>query len=121
MIGLIGGNHFYPFKDGTSDTMLASLLGSTYLGCSAIIRLTFDLGEDGEVDYDIGTHHGTGGGATPGATFNNLEKMLDRFDVDLVLSGHDHKKGCIPSHPRMRPVTMPDGSPSWADSRHVLR
>lgn len=109
MIGLIGGNHFYPLKEGTSDSLLASLLQTNYLGCSAIIRLTFDLGIHGEVDYDIGCHHGTGGGATPGATFNNLEKMLDRFDVDLVLSGHDHKKGCIPSHPRMRPVTLPKG------------
>jgi hypothetical protein len=109
-LGLIGGNHYYPLKGGSSDTLLASLLGTTYLGCSSIIRLTFDLGKDGTIDYDIGCHHGTGGGSTPGATFNNLEKMLARFEVDLVLSGHDHKKGCIPSSPRMRPVTMPDGS-----------
>jgi len=51
---------------------------------------------------DIFAHHGKGGGVLSGSTFNTLEKMAVGADADIYLMGHDHKKGCIPSTPRLR-------------------
>lgn len=105
LIGLLGGNHFVSFKDGSnSDNHLCTALDAKFLGVCSFIRLTIDCGNNHVATLDIFAHHGKGGGQTPGATFNTLEKMLAGADADIYLMGHDHRKGCIPSTPRIRIV-----------------
>lgn len=107
-IGMIGGNHYYDFGDGTTtDHALAAALNTKFLGVCAFIRLSLEFKglRRRMVAMDIFAHHGKGGGGLPGSTFNTLEKMTTTAVADLYLMGHDHKKGCIPSTPRLELVT----------------
>ena len=103
-IGMLGGNHYFDFGDGdTTDHILAAALGTKFLGVCSFIRLSFDFEGLGSrtMSLDIFAHHGKGGGTLPGSTFNTLEKMATTAVADFYLMGHDHKKGCIPSTPRL--------------------
>lgn len=113
LLGLMGGNHYVSFSDGTnSDNMLCGLMGAKFLGVCSFVRLVFDFEERSKsVSIDIFAHHGKGGGQTPGATFNTIEKMMAGADADIYLMGHDHRKGCIPSTPRLRLVSN-SGAPT---------
>ena len=114
LIGLLGGNHFFDFGDGTTtDHVLADRLGTRYLGVCSFIRLhlRFRGTRRKSATLDIFAHHGKGGGTLPGSTFNTIEKMQNTADADLYLMGHDHKKGAIPSHPRLRLVGGSRGAP----------
>jgi hypothetical protein len=106
IIGMLGGNHFFAFNSGmNSDTVLCQNLDARFLGVCSFIRLSIQTqtkGRGRSACFDIFAHHGAGGGSTPGATFNTIEKMQQTADADLYLMGHDHKKGCIPSFPRLR-------------------
>lgn len=104
MIGLLGGNHYFDFGDGsTTDHVLAKALGTRFLGVSSFIRLRVRRATDRtRMNFDIFAHHGRGGGRLPGSTFNSLEQMTSIAEADLYLMGHDHKKGCISSSPRLR-------------------
>lgn len=105
IIGMLGGNHFFAFNSGmNSDTVLCQNLGARFLGVCSFIRLSIETPatRSRNVSFDIFAHHGAGGGSTPGATFNTIERMQQTADADLYLMGHDHKKGCIPSFPRLR-------------------
>jgi len=109
-IGIIGGNHFFATENGeTTDHMLASLLRTKFLGVASLIRVNVNCGRYGNTHFDIFAHHGAGGGSTPGATFNTIEKMAAAADADFYFMGHDHKKGCIPSSPRMKLVQTAKG------------
>lgn len=113
LIGLLGGNHYYPLDRGqTTDHMLAEHLGTKFLGVSSLIRLRLSFEGDRytRLSFDIFAHHGKGGGTLPGSTFNTLEKMTAIAEADLYLMGHDHKKGCIPSSPRLQLATTRTGS-----------
>lgn len=109
VIGMLGGNHFFNLRqDETTDHVLAHALGAKFLGVSALIRLRITAGGDPvALNFDIFAHHGKGGGTLPGSTFNTLEKMTAIAEADLYLMGHDHKKGCIPSSPRIRLTDSP--------------
>lgn len=113
LIGLLGGNHYFQFEDGdTTDHVLAAALGTKFLGVCSFIRLslTFRGRPNTRANLDIFAHHGKGGGQLPGSTFNTIEKMLNTADADFYLMGHDHKKGCVPSSPRLKLVsTGPSG------------
>jgi hypothetical protein len=105
LIGMLGGNHYFQFEDGdTTDHVLAAALGTKFLGVCSFIRLSLRLKgrPSAFLALDIFAHHGKGGGTTPGATFNTIEKMLNGADADFYLMGHDHRKGCVPSSPRLR-------------------
>lgn len=104
LIGMLGGNHYFDFGNGdTTDHVLAAALGTKFLGVCSFIRLSLRFGaRNTRTSYDIFAHHGKGGGTLPGSTFNTLEKMTTTAEADLFLMGHDHKKGCIPSTPRLR-------------------
>jgi hypothetical protein len=109
LIGMLGGNHFFSFNSGmSSDTILCQNLETRFLGVCSFIRLSIQTHKSKDRSrggcFDIFAHHGAGGGSTPGATFNTIEKMQQTADADLYLMGHDHKKGCIPSFPRLRLV-----------------
>jgi len=113
MIGMLGGNHYFDFGDGTTtDILLAKALDTRFLGVSSFIRLHIDMESDkSTLNFDILAHHGKGGGQLPGSTFNTLEKMTTIAEADLYLMGHDHKKGCISSSPRLRLVDLKGGGP----------
>lgn len=109
LIGMLGGNHYFDFGNGdTTDHVLAAALHTKFLGVCSFIRLSLRLrGPSGYVrksnhSLDIFAHHGKGGGQLPGSTFNTIEKMQHAADADFYLMGHDHKKGCIPSTPRLQ-------------------
>jgi len=106
LIGLIGGNHYFDFGDGnTTDHLLAAALQTKFLGVCSLIRLSLKFkGTTKGISLDIFAHHGKGGGSTPGAQFNTIEKMLNAADADIYLMGHTHGKGCIPSSPRIKLV-----------------
>ena len=107
LIGLLGGNHYFDFGNGdTTDHVLAASLGTKFLGVCSFIRLSLKFKGRGDkgLCLDIFAHHGKGGGTTPGAQFNTIEKMLSGADADIYLMGHTHGKGCIPSSPRIKLV-----------------
>lgn len=106
LIGLLGGNHYLDFGDGnTTDHLIAAGLGAKFLGVSSLIRLTLQVkGANQSAAVDIFAHHGRGGGSTPGASFNTVEKMSQTAEADIFLMGHTHAKGCMPSSPRLRLV-----------------
>lgn len=104
-LGLIGGNHYFAFENGdTTDHVLAAALGTKFLGVCSFIRLSLRFKNRPGVkqSLDIFAHHGKGGGSLPGSTFNSIEKMLNTADADFYFMGHDHKKGAIPSTPRLK-------------------
>lgn len=103
LIGLIGGNHFPVFADGTTgDQLLAERLGTTYLGSCCAIRLAFGRpGSTSTVACDIFAHHGKGGGVTAGGKFNAVEKLQNVCDADIFLMGDNHARGCFPAGDRL--------------------
>jgi hypothetical protein len=109
LIGLLGGNHYYEFGEGsTTDHVLADALGTRFLGVSSLIRIAVKRPTGNTVvNFDIFAHHGKGGGSTAGGTFNTIEKMAATAEADLYLMGHDHKKGCVPGHTRIRLTSSP--------------
>lgn len=109
LIGLLGGNHYFQYSNGdTTDHILASLLGTKFLGVCSFIRLSLRMGKKGtKLSYDILAHHGAGGGKLAGSAFNKVEDMQRVAEADLFLMGHNHAKGCIPGAPRL---TMVPGS-----------
>jgi hypothetical protein len=105
MIGMLGGNHYFQFNDGdTTDHILAAALNTKFLGVCSFIRLSirFKGKPDKRQSLDIFAHHGKGGGGSVGGTFNTIEKMTTTAVADFYLMGHDHKRGCIPSTPRLQ-------------------
>jgi hypothetical protein len=106
-LGLLGGNHYFSFENGdTTDHVLAGMLNTKFLGVCSFIRLSVRFpGRNCRASLDIFAHHGKGGGSTPGSTFNTIEKMLGTADADFYLMGHDHKKGAVPSSPRLKLVS----------------
>lgn len=113
LIGMLGGNHYFQFDDGdTTDHVLAASLGTKFLGVCSFIRLSlsFKGRPNTKASIDIFAHHGKGGGSLPGSTFNTIEKMLNTADADFYFMGHDHKKGCVPSSPRLKLVSTGPGS-----------
>lgn len=91
-LGLLHGHHFYEFRDGsTTDTRLCNLLGTTFLGSCAFVRLAFKEGKHA-VSCTIWAHHGAGSGMKASAPLNRLENIVHYFDADVFLMGHMSKK-----------------------------
>jgi len=102
LIGLIGGNHFWPFPDGTdSDMRLANKLSCRYLGVCSFIRLS--MANCGRTHcVDIYAHHGLGGARLPGGSINRVQQAAEWADADILAMGHDHKRGVFPANPTLR-------------------
>ncbi len=98
LIGLIEGNHYSAFEDGTTSTQrMCAILGCKYLGVSSFIRLVFDkcnsqMERHTSMKLDIWAHHGASGGRSLGASINKVEQMIKTANADIYLMGHDHKK-----------------------------
>jgi hypothetical protein len=102
LIGMLGGNHYFAFQDGTSsDQRLCRALDCKYLGCSSFVRLVF-AGHGGMVmSLDIWAHHGVGGGRLLGTSINRVDQMREHAEADVYAMGHDHKRGVVPATPRL--------------------
>jgi len=79
LLGLLEGNHYSVFEDGTTTTQyLCQLLECKYLGVSAFIRLRFCYkpSDTSTMSLDIWAHHGSGasGGRTVGGSKMPLRK-----------------------------------------------
>ena len=118
LVGLMGGNHFPVFGDGTTgDQKLAEALGTKYLGACCAVRLTMDCCGR-RTNVDVFAHHGKGGGVTAGGRLNAVEKLERVCDADIFLMGDNHARGCIPTGERLRLVSGPTGlivraKPTW--------
>jgi len=90
-LGMLSGHHYWEFQDGdTTDTWLARKLEAPYLGDSAFIRCIFQ-GQKSRAHFTIFCHHGVGSGLTLAAPLNRLERVVEYFDADIYLIGHQHK------------------------------
>lgn len=101
LILLLGGNHYWPFPDGTdSDQRLAHHLCCKYGGVCSFVRLSFVIGTICQT-RDLFLYHGKGGGRLPGGTINTLNQAAEHAVADIYASGHDHKRGVWPMNPRL--------------------
>lgn len=123
VIGLIGGNHFIEFADGTtSDMRLAEKLGTSYLGSCCAIRLCFKQGShNAGVVCDIFAHHGRGGGVTAGGRYNAVEKLANVCEADIFLMGDNHARGCFPMGDRLYLTTNGRGAHIRSKTRWLGR
>jgi len=103
LVGLLGGNHFMQFANGsTGDMLLAEMLETQYLGVCSAIRITFTFGnKSSRACVDIFAHHGRGAGQTAGGKFNAVERLLNVCDCDIALMGDNHARGCFPAGSRL--------------------
>ena len=93
LLGLIEGNHFGQLSTGqTTDSYLCERFKVPWLGVSCMYRLNLEAPGRNYATTTIAIHHGSGGGATSGASVNRVEKMLPEMEADIYLQGHDHKK-----------------------------
>lgn len=92
-LGLIEGNHYYQFRNGTTSTQyLAQLLHCNYLGAMALMRLNITI-QTVCFTYDICAFHGRGAATLFGGSINRVLRMTDCANADLYLQGHDHHLG----------------------------
>lgn len=104
LVGLVNGNHYYQFENGTTgDYMLADELGCKFLGVAAFIRVVFCLpGKHGSTtSIDVFAHHGAGTGQKPHTSLGAVARMAEWADADIILQGHDHKRGALPLNPTL--------------------
>ena len=92
LIGLMEGNHYAEFQDGTTSTQkMCSLLACKYLGVSSFIRLVVEY-RTKSASIDIWAHHGKGASRLIGGSLNRVQQMGESAEADIYLMGHDHKK-----------------------------
>lgn len=102
LIGLVNGNHFYQFEDGTTgDHLLANKLGTKFLGVACFVRIVFKWPGNTmrATALDLFCHHGAGSGQKPHTSLGAVARMAEWADADIVLQGHDHKRGALPLNP----------------------
>jgi hypothetical protein len=94
LLGMIEGNHYYPFSDGTTSTQyLCQLMRCKYLGVASIVRITFKyLNGNKCSSVDIFAYHGKGAARLVGGSLNTVQQMSECAEANIYLMGHDHKK-----------------------------
>jgi len=93
LIGLIEGNHYAKFSDGSTSTQrMCQYLGCKYLGVSCAIRLILKKDIHHSASIDIYAHHGLGASRLIGGSLNKVQQMDNNIWCDIYLQGHDHKK-----------------------------
>jgi hypothetical protein len=93
LIGMIEGNHYYQYADGSTSTQrMAQRLKGQYFGVEAHGRIYFNV-RSIRKSLRVYAHHGAGSGATRGGSLNRLAQMERGFAADVYLMGHDHQLG----------------------------
>lgn len=98
ILGMHTGNHedVIARKCGTHPMKrLCSELGVPYMGYSSLFSLTLDDrgGSNRHAKIVFRVHHGWGGGSrTRGGSITKYEKDMGKWDADIYMYGHDHKK-----------------------------
>jgi len=93
LIGLVEGNHYYDFIDGTTSTQrMCAMLDCKYLGVSSFVRLRVPESGNRSNTVDIWAHHGLGASRLVGGSLNRVQQMAEAAEADIYLMGHDHKK-----------------------------
>lgn len=94
VVGLLEGNHFYEFADGTTSTQyLCQLLGCKFLSWVSLVRLVYEYTKGNKTSaIDIFACHGKGASRLVGGSLNTVQQMQEIADADIYLMGHDHKK-----------------------------
>lgn len=90
ILGTTRGNHYWEYQDGVNtEQHLAQCLGVKYLGALGLIRLKTKAGS--AVVY---VHHSAGGGGaqTVGGDAASIARQEARFDADIYLAGHTHRR-----------------------------
>ena len=101
LLGLINGNHYFEFPDGTnSDQRLCRELDCKYLGVCSFIRLRFYISGTHKT-LDVFAHHGMGAARLVGGSINRVLQMFEGCEADITVMGHDHKRIAAPATPRM--------------------
>ncbi len=99
IIGIILGNHYWEFCDGTnSEQYLSRLLDVPYLGPLGVVRLEFRTPSNHQRVRHMMTlyaHHsgGSNGGRTTGGDMAALERQEASFDADIYCLSHTHRRG----------------------------
>lgn len=84
-LGMVEGHHFFEEAGETSDQWLAEMLGTTFLGTSAYIRVQ-------PSNVVLWVHHGTGNSVLPTGPLNKLYHVSHGFaGADIYLIGHTTK------------------------------
>ena len=98
VLSIYGGNHYFSFASGeTSDIAIAAQLKARYIGCSGYTIVNIDTDNNHTHTIRVFAHHGVGGGARVGSSFNKLEDASSYFsDADIILMGHNHQLGVAP-------------------------
>ena len=103
IVGLVNGNHYYQFENGTTgDHMLADALGCKFLGVATFVRIVFKWPGRQRArtsSIDVFAHHGAGTGQKPHTSLGAVARMAEWAEADIVLQGHDHKRGALPLNP----------------------
>lgn len=101
-IGMLQGHHYHEFDiRTTTDTELARFLDAPFLGDCAMTRLSFKYDKGSEGHYKtqsvtVWAHHGAGSGVSAASALTKLERFAGYVDADILLMGHQSKKGYLP-------------------------
>lgn len=94
ILGLCEGNHESEITKRYSTSVVrevCKVLNVPYLGYSCLYRLHITRrGRKMGRNLIIYAHHGFGGGKTMGAAINRRVGLVQDFDADIYLMGHDH-------------------------------
>ena len=100
---MLQGHHYYEFDAATTtDTELARYLEAPFLGDCAFMRLSFQKDTGGGKDHQVKqsvslwAHHGAGSGASATSALTKLERYAGYVDADIMLMGHQSKRGYLP-------------------------
>lgn len=122
-LGMTHGHHWHQLKTGeTTDQRLCQLLGTTFLGTCAYIRLNFikrhktEHGPSQAFNVTLFVHHGSGGGQKVTAPLLKLENILPYWDADIMLIGHMTKQAAAPI-PRITPRWIGRAAPDLIHRR----
>lgn len=102
-LGAIYGNHEKSMRTRQNVNVhqaICDRMGILNLTDEAFIRLTFKRRSGASSTVKIYLRHGYGGGRTPGAEPNKLQRLVDEWeDADICLTGHSHTYCILPPKP----------------------
>lgn len=96
-LGLVQGHHYHEYSDGTTtDTSLASRLGSPFLGDAGIVSLKLKDRFNHTQYAHLYVWHGQGGGSTKGGLDGIFRRLALGISADVYVMGHFTQRGAWP-------------------------